>query len=412
MRKQQDRIQWGRVLRRGAALFMATMALWVLFLSAGTGAATGVFQALGGDPDIISALLRAELGDVVGSGGPFSLLDAWGRLAVGQSTLLWSNEDAVAARLAAGWEDEDSIRPAGDGTAADDLPETEGHMQADPEPDPDDPQYLPTETTAPDDIVPRTIVPTTKEGYAYADGVYIYNRTKLPVDAAALASAPVNITLGDSESPQILIMHTHATEAYTPDGTDVYEATDNSRTLNNDQNMVRVGAEMAEVFKEMGLSVLHDETTYDYPSYNGAYGRSGAGVEAYLAQYPSIKIVLDVHRDALIGEDGTVYKTLTSIDGKPTAQVMLVLGSPEGGDHPRWLENLTLAMRIQKSINTLYPTLARPITIRSSVYNQALTNGSLLVEVGSHGNTLQEAIHGARLFARAAGQILLGLEQP
>ena len=89
---------------------------------------------------------------------------------------------------------------------------------------------------------------------------------------------------------------------------------------------------------------------------------------------------------------------------------MLVLGSPEGGDHPNWYENLTLAMKLQKSMNTLYPTLARPITIRSSVYNQDLTTGSLLVEVGCHGNTLQEAINGGRLFARAAGQVLLGLE--
>lgn len=252
------------------------------------------------------------------------------------------------------------------------------------------------------------------EKYVACGAGSIKNNTRqTAADIAAEIQDPLPFGVEkDSPDPQILIMHTHATEAYTPDGTDIYVQTDNSRTLDNTQNMVRIGEEMKEVFEEMGLSVLHDETPYDYPQYNGAYSRSGAGVEAYLEQYPSIKIVLDVHRDALIGEDGTVYKPLTTVDGQDTAQVMLVMGSPGGGDYPRWMENLTLAMKIQKSMNTLYPTLARPITMRSSsVYNQALTNGSLLVEVGAHGNTLQEAIRGARLFARAAGQVLLDLEE-
>ena len=168
---------------------------------------------------------------------------------------------------------------------------------------------------------------------------------------------------------------------------------------------------MKRVFEEMGLTVLHDETLYDYPSYNEAYTRSRSAVAAWLEQYPSIKIVLDVHRDALVADDGTVYKAVTTIDGQPTAQVMLVMGTDDRGDFPNWRENLALAFQIQKSMNTLYPTLARPITVRSSHYNQFLSTGSLLVEVGCHGNTLQEALNGARLFARAAGQVLLGLEE-
>ena len=168
---------------------------------------------------------------------------------------------------------------------------------------------------------------------------------------------------------------------------------------------------MERVFTELGLTVVHDRTLYDYPKYNVAYDRSAEAVQRYLEQYPSIKIVLDVHRDALVGEDGTVYKAVTRIDGVDTAQVMLVLGSSEWGEHPNWMQNLSLACRIQESMNTLYPTLARPMTMRSSRYNQQLSNGSLLVEVGTHGNTLQEALAGARLFARAAGQGLLGLKE-
>ena len=166
---------------------------------------------------------------------------------------------------------------------------------------------------------------------------------------------------------------------------------------------------MERVFTEMGLSVLHDRGLYDYPKYAGAYGRSGPAVEEYLEQYPTIKIGLDVHRDALIGNDGTVYKVATTVDGNKTAQVMLVVGSDPGGNsHPNWEENLALCAKLQKSLDTLYPTLARPMALRSSVYNQDLSVGSFLVEVGSHGNTLQEALAGARDFARCAGAVFLG----
>ena len=196
------------------------------------------------------------------------------------------------------------------------------------------------------------------------------------MDLSGVAAAPVGFTLAPAEEgPQILIYHSHATEAYTPDGTDIYTPSDNNtRTLEEGYNMLRVGDELERVFTEMGLSVLHDQGIYDYPTYNGSYTRSGPAVADYLAQYPTIKLVLDVHRDALVGSDGTVYKVVTDIDGVKTAQVMLVVGSDAGGgDHPTWQANLALAAKLQKSLDTLYPTLARPMTLRQSVYNQNLT---------------------------------------
>ncbi len=383
----KGRILWGRLLRRALALFLATLAVWVLPLCTGAGAA-GALRQLGEDPAFVAAALEAELG-LAPEEGPLAQLDGWGRLAVSQSPLL---------RTGAG-------TPEGE-TGEEELDLPAGQ----PARDLDDLTEPPDTTAAPSDIVARTLVPTSPEGYDTAGGLYLYNRTGLSVDLAAAAAAPVNITLPE-EGPQILIVHTHATEAYTPDGADVYTPSDNnSRTLDTSCNMVRVGEEMEQVFTEMGLGVIHDDTLFDYPQYNGAYDRSAAAVAAWLEQYPTIRVVLDVHRDALIGEDGTVYKAVTTVDGTSTAQVMLVLGSSEGGEHPNWLENLTLACKIQNGLNTLYPTLARPMTLRSSRYNQQLCTGSLLVEVGTHGNTLQEALAAARLFARAAGQVLLGLE--
>lgn len=385
----REKILWGRLLRRAAALFLATLAVWVLPLCTGAGAA-GALRELGEDPAFVAAALGAELG-LAPEDGPLAELDGWGRLAVGQSPLLLAGGGGEVQG-----EDEEETLDLPAGQPARDL---------------DDITAPPVTTAAPSDIVGRTLVPTSPDGYDVAGGLYLYNRTSLDVDLASAASASVPITLPDEE-PQILIVHTHATEAYTPDGTDVYTPSDNNtRTLDNNYNMVRVGDEMEKVFTEMGLGVIHDTTLHDYPQYNGAYDRSAKTVAAYLEQYPTIRVVLDVHRDALIGEDGTVYKAVTTVDGTSTAQVMLVLGSSEGGEHPNWMENLTLACKIQNGLNTLYPTLARPMTLRSSRYNQQLCPGSLLVEVGTHGNTLQEALAAARLFARAAGQVLLGLEE-
>jgi stage II sporulation protein P len=201
-------------------------------------------------------------------------------------------------------------------------------------------------------------------------------------------------------------MHTHATEAYQMDGEDVYQESDDSRTTDENYNMIRVGEEMKAVFEDMGLSVVHDKTTYDYPGYNGSYGRSLAGIQSYLEQYPTIGVVLDVHRDALIDSDGTVYSKTTTIDGEQVAQVMLVVGTNDSGlSHPNWQDNFTLSLKLQGAMLTVADSLPRAIDLRSQRFNQHLTAGSLLVEVGTSGNTLQEALAGARLFAQAAGQV-------
>ena len=350
-------IHWLRLFRRGMAAFLAVMAVWLLALGMAAGAGTSLIEALGQRGDFVTAVLR---------------------LALAQSPLLAANP---------GW-------------SADLLPEEEPSQSslpnAQPAPDRDDLE-APKTTAAPGDIVERTLVPTTGEGYVTGAGLYLYNRSSLEVDLAQAAGQELSFSLSPAEQgPQIRIIHTHTTEAYTPDGADIYEPSDeNSRTLEEAYNMLRVGDEMEKIFTEMGLGVIHDRGFYDYPKYNGAYTRSGPAVEEYLEQYPTIRLVLDVHRDALIGADGTVYK---------------VVGTDNGdGSHPNWTENLALATRIQKNLDTLYPTLARPMALRGLPYNQELSVGSLLVEVGSHGNTLQEALAGARCFARAAGGVFLGL---
>lgn len=379
MKKGQGR--WTRMLRRGVALFLTTVTVWVLSLTADMGAAAETFRTLAESPAFVSAALRAELGNLPEEEAG---LTGWQKLVLGQSPT-----------LSAG------VGKGETGEAVQESPQPTGEPD-----DPEDPEEVPEVTVAPEDIVGRTLLPTSGEGYDSAQGVYIENRPGLALDVAALAQTQLTLTLPE-EGPQVLIVHTHGSEAYTPDGTDTYVATGECRTTDTEKSVVRVGDEIAKVLTEMGLTVVHDTALYDYPEYNGAYDRSLAAVENWLAQYPTIQVVLDVHRDALIGSDGTVYKPITTINGEKCAQVMLVMGSNALYDHPNWLENLALAVQVQKEMNTLWPTLARPIGLRENRYNQQTAPGAMLVEVGSHGNTLQEALAAARMFARALGAVLL-----
>ncbi len=239
-------------------------------------------------------------------------------------------------------------------------------------------------------------------------GVSIKNATDIVIDTAALLSAGPPQTL-PAEGPQILIVHTHGSEAYTPDSRDYYEETDTDRTEDKNYNVIRVGDELAAALTELGLNVLHDREIYDYPSYTGSYSRSGAAVEEYLAEYPDIAVVIDLHRDAL-GDEDVTYKTVAELTGERSSQVMMLVGTGESGLwHPNWEQNLRLALYLQDAVNDMYPTLMRPVSVTSERYNQHLTTGSMILEVGSNGNTLREALNAVRLFAAAAGPALLEL---
>jgi len=211
----------------------------------------------------------------------------------------------------------------------------------------------------------------------------------------------------NKKGPQILIVHTHTSESYAPSNKNYYLPTDPDRTQDMNFNVVKVGEEMTKTLKGMGINVIHDKTVHDYPSYNGSYKSSLATVQKNLEKYPSIKVVIDVHRDAMITADKTKLKLCTTIDGKKTAQIMIVTGTDQGGlTHPSWRENLKFAIKLQSRFSKMYPTLARPINLARERYNMHTTTASLILEVGSNGNTLEEAINGGTYAAKALGAFL------
>ena len=247
------------------------------------------------------------------------------------------------------------------------------------------------------------ILETTIQG-----GLSVNNATAYWVDVTEILSAGPGLSLPQGE-PQILIIHTHSSEAYTQAGLDRYEPSDTNRTENTEFNIVRIGDELTEIFQQAGLNVIHDRGIYDYPSYTGSYTRSGQAIEQYLRDYPSIQMVIDIHRDAL-GTDDVVYKTMAEEDGVCASQVMLLIGTDESGlEHPNWRQNLAVALYMQNAVNARHPTLMRPIALVQQRYNQHLSPGSMILEVGSNGNTLQEALAAIRLFGQAAAPALAAL---
>ena len=161
--------------------------------------------------------------------------------------------------------------------------------------------------------------------------------------------------------------------------------------------------ELAAELSSYGISVVHDRTLHDGESYNDAYENSLASIQSYLAKYPSIVYVLDLHRDAVQDANGTQYKLVTAED-PAAAQVSLIMGVAHDG----WQDNLRLAIAVQEKLESQSPTLMRPITLLNYRYNQFAAPGSLLVEVGAAGNSLDEALRAARLFAKGFAETILG----
>ncbi len=227
--------------------------------------------------------------------------------------------------------------------------------------------------------------------------VQIVNRAEVPIDVAALLEQPLRYR--QSQGPKVLIVHTHATEAYL--GTDDYHSTDPQ------QNVVRVGQELCDRLNALGIETVHDTDLNDLDGYTGAYEHMADGIAQYLQRYPSIEMVIDVHRDAVEDDSGAEIALTGSIDGVSAAKLLLVMGTDAAGmEHPNWRDNLACAVQIQALCEKNAPGIFRDMSLRSQRYNQHLTANSILLEVGTAGNTLQEALVSIDYFAQQLALLL------
>ena len=237
------------------------------------------------------------------------------------------------------------------------------------------------------------------------------NTRQTAADIAAEIANPLPFAIEpNSPDPQVLVMHTHATEDYRLSAGLWFSPGDGARSTDRSINMCAVGRVVADTLNAAGINTLHDETLNDYPSYTGSYANSRAVVQQYLAQYPSIKVVLDVHRDAIESESGSRYAPVCTVEGRQAAQVMIICGCDNGTtvQLPNWRQNLRFAAAWERSMEGMYPGLTRPVLFSYRFYNQDLTTGSLLIEIGGHGNNLNEALYAGQLAAKGLAAALLG----
>lgn len=241
---------------------------------------------------------------------------------------------------------------------------------------------------------------------AEGNAIKIAGACTYTVDKSALMLKATPLT--KAEGPTVLIVHTHTSEAYTQTTGFFYEEREPLRTGDTAQSVVRVGEEIATALQERGISVLHDQSCNDYPDYNGSYTRTGKKIAQWLKEYPSIQVVLDVHRDALENADGSIRRLVHTLsDGTAVAPLMLVVGTNQGGtNHPGWQDNLSWALKLQALLEREEPGLCRNLDLRTERFNQHYTPKSLIVEVGSTGNILPEALRSARLLGESLADLI------
>jgi stage II sporulation protein P len=260
-------------------------------------------------------------------------------------------------------------------------------------------------------VVQRTFRPALGENYVQLHGGgQVRNTTKID-DGELLRESLLPLSWKPEPSagsnappePQVLIIHTHATESFRLSDDGSFDSSYNFRTLDSRRNIVAVGAKIAEEIAKEGFAVIHDGTLHDYPVFSGSYRRSADTIKAILEEYPSIKVVLDVHRDAIETDDGT---PVAAVSGS-VAQVMIVSPADDGKwDVPNFMQNFRFASRLQSRLEFDNPGITRALLFQYCNYNLHLSPASLLIEVGSHGNTLEQALNAGELFGQSVGRLL------
>ena len=237
--------------------------------------------------------------------------------------------------------------------------------------------------------------------------------SKTDINIKKLLEAETELTVS-RDKPAVLIFHSHTTETYELLDRDFYAVGHKTRSNDSGRNMVRVGEEAVKEIEKAGFKVIHDKEIHD-GTYNSAYSHSRKSVEKYLMEYPSLKVVLDLHRDAIHRSDGTKIKPVATVEGKKAAQIMIISGCQEEGGpiegFPDWKKNLVFAVELQNTLETLFEGITRPLYFSPRKYNMDLTACSLLVEIGSDANTLDEAVYTGRCLGKAVSKILEKYEE-
>ena len=254
-------------------------------------------------------------------------------------------------------------------------------------------------------VIEKTIK---NSGYHYGS-VYVKDgNSNYDLDIKNLLSSPARCKIKKNAGYQVLLVHTHTTESYAEKDSDSYSKKYNPRTTDKSESVVAVGDEIEKKLNAAGIRTLHITTYHDYPEYTGAYNRARETIKKYLKKYPSIEMVIDVHRDSMTQDDGTKIKPTATVNGKKAAQVMIIKGCDNEGklDFDGWRDNSIIAVQLQKQMADKYEGLARPLYFAPFRYNMDLTPNSLLIEFGTDVNTLSEARYSGQMVGNCLVNVL------
>lgn len=244
------------------------------------------------------------------------------------------------------------------------------------------------------------------------ENFYVKNKTGYDLNIGEELSKRPDINFKKDGSPQVLIVHTHTSEAYMEKDLGFFYESFYPRSTDYEKNVTRVGNAIAERLKQNGIETIHDLTYHDTPSYNGSYSRSAGTIKNIIEAHPSIQVVLDIHRDSIGNNETGKIKPTFYFNGQKFAQIMIVSGCDLDGsmDFPDWEYNLRFGLRVQKTAETMYPGMTRPMSFDEYRYNMNLTHGSLLIEVGTDANTLDEAVRSGSLLGNVLTNVLNNLD--
>ena len=320
---------------------------------------------------------------------------------------------AAGLKVSAETADEALPKESGAASAGEAVPETpeaeaDGILSPWAEPEPEVvPTPDPERETAP-------VASTWMGGGEEVAGFSVKDTSESGVDLAEELQIDPDVHVKRDGSPVVLLYSTHSSESFLLSDTDWYYTDDDFRSTDPDESVLSVAAEAAKVIEAGGFGVIHDTTMHDYPAYSGSYDRSMETIQKNLAEYPTIQITMDVHRDAFgEEEDGTRYKPVAEVDGEDAAQIMILAGCDLSEDplFPDWRENLHLALRLQQKGESLFPGLYRPLFFSQRNYNMHASHGSILVEVGTEVNTIKEVRYSGRLLGETILAVLNDLAE-
>ena len=259
-------------------------------------------------------------------------------------------------------------------------------------------------------IIPEGATPVVSYDLSHlGQGIgYINNETFYDPDIGELLKIDVN-TL-PTQDPLVLVLHTHTSEGYLLQSERYLEGDLGEITYTEDEarNMLAVGKAFIAGLNKKGITAIHCTVMHDEEGLTGSYERAAQSILFFREHYPSIRYVVDLHRDAILTAEGEYVRAVTEIEGESVAQILPVVGSNAGGwEHENWEGNLALALQLRQLLNQNDSALCRPVMLKSATYNQEMAPYAILLEIGTGANSINEAIAAATLAGEAFAKLIL-----